>query len=61
MEGLTLAQIIATTGILISNISEIVIVLGILLYFFKVTKIFRYGCVGYMIGLLVEIIGSSMM
>lgn len=56
-----MAQIIATTGILISNVSEIVIVLGILLYFVKVTKIFRYGCVGYMLGLLIEIIGSSMM
>lgn len=56
-----MANIIATAGILMSNVSEVIIVLGILLYFFKVTKVFRYGCVGYMIGLLVEIIGSSMM
>lgn len=55
-----MAKIIATVGIIISNTSEVVIVLGMLLCFFKVTKIFRYGCAGYLIGLIIEIIGSVM-
>ncbi|MBY6915441.1 hypothetical protein [Clostridium botulinum] len=51
---------IATTGICIEQIALVVIIVGILLWFFKITKIFRSGCVGYGAGLILEMIGSLM-
>ncbi|MBY6948923.1 hypothetical protein FDB23_03020 [Clostridium botulinum] len=51
---------IATTGICIEQIALVVIIVGILLWFFRITKIFRSGCVGYGAGLILEMIGSLM-
>lgn len=51
---------IATTGMYVEGIAAVVIVLGILLWFYKVTKVFRYGCIGYAAGLILEIMGSLM-
>lgn len=52
---------IATLGITIEGIAAVVIILGILLFICRNTKVFRYGCLGYLSGLLLELIGSAMM
>ena len=57
---IALGKSIAITGICVGRLSEVVIVLGILLWFYKITKVFRYGCIGYSAGLILEIIGSLM-
>lgn len=44
----------------LENVAEIVIVIGMLLCICRNTKVFRYGCISYLIGLLIELIGSVM-
>lgn len=51
---------IAATGIVIKELSIVLILLGILLWMFKYTKVFRVGVAGYLIGLVLEILGSLM-
>lgn len=52
---------IATTGIVIKELAIVVIMIGILLWMYKITKVFRWGAAGYLIGLVLEILGSLMM
>lgn len=52
---------IATTGIVIKELAVVVIMIGILLWMYKITKVFRWGAAGYLIGLVLEILGSLMM
>lgn len=47
-------------GTHIEKVAAIVIVIGMLLWICKCTKVFRYGCISYAIGLLIELIGSVM-
>lgn len=47
-------------GTWIEEISAIIIMLGVLLWICKNTKVFRIGCISYVIGLLIELIGSVM-
>jgi len=47
-------------GTHIEIVATIVIMLGALLWIYKNTKVFRWGCISYAIGLLIELIGSSM-
>lgn len=47
-------------GTYIEEIAAIVIMLGVLLWICKNTKVFRIGCISYAIGLLIELIGSVM-
>lgn len=51
---------IATTGIVIKELAVVVIMLGILLWMYRITKVFRWGAAGYLIGLVLEILGSLM-
>lgn len=51
----------ANLGISIEGISSVVIILGALLLICRNTKILRYGCLGYLSGLLLELIGTTMM
>lgn len=51
---------VATSGIVIKELAVVVIMLGILLWAFRCTKVFRYGAVSYLLGLLLEILGSLM-
>ena len=51
---------IAATGIVIKELAVVVIMIGILLWMYKATKVFRWGAVGYLIGLALEILGSLM-
>lgn len=51
---------IATTGIVIKELAVVIIMLGILLWMYKITKVFRWGAAGYLIGLVLEILGSMM-
>lgn len=52
---------IASTGIVIKEIAVVVIMVGILLWMYKITKVFRWGAAGYLLGLVLEILGSLMM
>lgn len=51
---------IATTGIVIKELAIVVIMIGILLWMYRITKVFRWGTLGYLIGLVLEILGSLM-
>ena len=51
---------IGTTGIIIKELAIVAIMIGILLWMFKCTKVFRWGAVGYILGLVLEILGSLM-
>lgn len=51
---------IATTGIIIKELAVVLIMLGILLWMYRITKLFRWGAAGYLIGLVLEILGSMM-
>lgn len=51
---------IATTGIVIKELAVVVIMLGILLWMYRITKVFRWGAAGYLIGLVLEILGTLM-
>ena len=44
----------------IEKVAGIIIMIGVLLWICKCTKVFRYGCISYAIGLLIELIGSVM-
>lgn len=46
-------------GMHIEEVAVIIIVIGALLWICKNTKVFRWGCISYGIGLLIEIIGSA--
>ena len=52
---------IATTGIVMKELAVVVIMLGILLWMYKITKVFRWGAAGYLLGLVLEILGSVIM
>ena len=52
---------IATTGIVIKELAIVVIVIGVILWMYKCTKVFRFGAVAYLLGLVLEILGSLMM
>lgn len=47
-------------GTYIEEVAMIVIAIGALLWICKNTKLFRWGCISYAIGLLIELIGSVM-
>lgn len=47
-------------GTHIEEVAGIIIMIGVLLWICKYTKVFRYGCISYAVGLLVELIGSVM-
>lgn len=47
-------------GTHIEEVAGIVIVIGMLLCICKITRVFRYGCISYAVGLLIELIGSVM-
>lgn len=47
-------------GIHIEEVAIIAIVLGVLLLICRKTKILRWGCVSYLLGLLVQLIGITM-
>ena len=51
---------IASTGIVVKELAVILIMLGILLWMYRITKVFRWGAAGYLIGLVLEILGSLM-
>lgn len=51
---------IATTGIVIKELAVVVIMIGILLWMYKCTKVFRIGAVAYLVGLVLEILGLLM-
>lgn len=51
---------IAVTGIVIKELAIVLIMLGILLWMYRITKVFRWGALGYLIGLILEILGSVM-
>lgn len=50
---------LVSLGTHIEGIAVIVIMIGALLWICKYTKVFRIGCISYLIGLLIELIGSS--
>ena len=52
---------IATTGIVMKELAVVVIMLGVLLWMYKITKVFRWGAAGYLLGLVLEILGSLLM
>lgn len=52
---------IAATGIIVKEVAIVVIMIGILLWMVKYTKVFRWGTLSYLIGLALEILGSLMM
>lgn len=47
-------------GTKLETIASILIVVGMLLWIFRNTKVFRYGLISYFIGLLIELIGLAM-
>lgn len=47
-------------GTHIEEVAGIIIMIGVLLWICKCTKVFRYGCISYAAGLLFELIGSVM-
>lgn len=49
-----------TLGTNVENIAMIAIILGALLLICRYTKVLRWGCISYLLGLLIEIIGISM-
>ena len=51
---------IATTGIVIKELAVVVIMIGILLWMYRITKVFRWGAAGYLIGSVLEILGLLM-
>ena len=51
---------IGVTGIIIKELAIVLIMLGILLWMYRITKVFRWGAFGYLIGLILEILGSLM-
>lgn len=51
---------IATTGIVIKELAIVVIMIGILLWMCRCTKVFRWGAAGYILGLILEILGTLM-
>lgn len=51
---------IATTGIVIKELAIVVIMIGILLMMYRITKIFRWGAAAYLLGFILEILGSLM-
>lgn len=55
-----LGNVLVGLGTHIEEIAIIIIVIGALLWICKITKIFRYGCISYLVGLLIELIGSLM-
>lgn len=52
---------IASTGIVVRELAAIVVMVGILCWMCRCTKVFRWGSVGYLLGLILELIGSVMM
>jgi hypothetical protein len=42
------------------EVAGVLIMVGILFWMLKNTKVFRYGCITYALGLLIELIGSVM-
>lgn len=55
-----LGNVLIGVGTHIEEIALIIIIIGVLLWICKITKVFRYGCISYFIGLLIELIGSSL-
>lgn len=43
----------------IEKVAVIVIAVGILLWILRYTKVFRWGIIGYLVGLLIELIGLA--
>lgn len=57
MTASTIGTSLATTGIALEHISTIIIMIGVLLWMFRYTKVFRWGCIAYLVGLFIEIVG----
>ncbi len=51
---------IATTGIVIKELSVVVIMIGVLLMMYRITKVFRWGAAAYLLGFVLEILGALM-
>ncbi|MGL4308763.1 MAG: hypothetical protein ACRCUM_04205 [Mycoplasmoidaceae bacterium] len=49
---------LASTGIFVKEFAVIIIMLGVLLWMCRYTKVFRYGMIGYVIGFILELLGS---
>ncbi|MCE5220893.1 MAG: hypothetical protein LLF98_06385 [Clostridium sp.] len=56
----TIGSGLVALGTHIEEVAIIIIALGALLWICKNTKVFRWGCISYALGLLIELIGSSM-
>lgn len=55
-----IGQGLIALGSHIEEVAGIIIMIGVLLWICKYTKVFRYGCISYAVGLLIELIGSVM-
>ena len=51
---------IAATGMILQQLAIAAIMLGILLWMFRCTKVFRIGAITWLIGFILEILGSLM-
>lgn len=51
---------ISTIGIIVKELAVVLIMLGVLLWMFRITKVFRWGAAAYLIGLILEILGLLM-
>ena len=56
----TIGKTLISVGTNIESIALIVIAIGALLWIVKYTKVFRWGIIGYLIGLLTELTGLLM-
>lgn len=55
-----IGKTLISLGTNIESMALIIIAIGALLWIVKYTKVFRYGVIGYLIGLLIELIGLLM-
>lgn len=55
-----IGNVLIIIGSHMEEVAEVLIVVGVLLWILKNTKVFRYGCITYALGLLIELIGSVM-
>lgn len=54
---LGIGEMVQTVGITIEQFAVIIIMLGILLWFFRITRVFRIGLVSYFVGMIINLLG----
>lgn len=55
-----IGKMLVSIGVNIESIALLVVAIGVLLWILKYTKVFRWGIIAYLIGLVTELIGLSM-